>query len=85
MSDPISVRVLVLDSLDEIPLQLDPGSVVSEAKRQALTAARAGGQPADYLVKYRGAEVPESATVEQAGVVANAHLIVLRRRRRPVR
>lgn len=85
MTGPIAVRVLVLDSLDQIPLQLDPGSVVREVKRQALTAARAGGQPADYLVKYLGAELPEAATLEQAGVVPNANLIVLRRRRQPVR
>lgn len=85
MTAPIRVRVLVLESLDEIPLQLDPASAVGEVKRQALVAAHAAGTPGDYLVKYRGAEVPESATMAQAGVVANASLIVLRRRRQPVR
>ena len=40
----------------------------------------------DYLVKFRGAEVPEGATtVSEAGIVANGALIVLPRRRIPAK
>lgn len=86
MSPTIPVRIMVLESWHEIPLQLDPGTAVGEAKRRALLAAHAAGQPEDYLVKYRGAEVPEgTTTVAQAGVVPNANLVVLRRRRQAVR
>lgn len=86
MSPAIPVRIMVLESWHEIPLQLDPGTAVSEAKRRALLAAHAAGQPDEYLVKYRGAEVTEgSTTMQQAGIVPNANLVVLRRRRQAVR
>jgi len=86
VSPPIPVRIMVLESWHEIPLLLDPGTAVSEAKHRALQAARAAGQPEEYLIKYRGAEVPEgTTTVQQAGIVPNANLVVLRRRRQPVR
>jgi hypothetical protein len=40
----------------------------------------------DYLIKYRGAAlVDESQSLAAAGLVPNAPLIVLARRRRPVR
>ena len=41
--------------------------------------------PAGYLVKYRGAELADQQSLADAGVVPNAGLIVLARRRRPVR
>jgi hypothetical protein len=42
--------------------------------------------PAGYVLKFRGAELQdESESLAQAGVVANGALIVLPRRRRPVR
>jgi hypothetical protein len=42
--------------------------------------------PAEFLVKHRGAEVQdEDRTLAEEGVVPNAPLIVLSRRRRPVR
>jgi hypothetical protein len=44
------------------------------------------GRPEEYLVKFRGAELfDESKSLSEAGVVPNAALIVLPRRRRPVR
>lgn len=82
----LPLRVLVLDSWDEIPLALDPATPVAQVKAQALQAARVRGTPDDYVVKFRGALVPEgSTTLQDAGVVPNANLIVLRHRRRPVR
>jgi len=42
--------------------------------------------PADYVLKYQGAELFEGkATLADAGVRAHAALIVLPRRRSPVR
>jgi hypothetical protein len=42
--------------------------------------------PEEYVVKFRGAEVfDESLSLAESGVVANAALIVMPRRRRPVR
>lgn len=78
----IPVRVLVLDTWDEITFDVPPTALISELKAQALQQARVV-KPADhYQVKYRGALVPEGqVTMADAGVVANAGLIVLRRGR----
>jgi hypothetical protein len=55
-------------------------------KRRALSAARVRGEPEDYVVKFRGAELGEDGrTLAQAGVGPNAALIVLPRRRVPAR
>lgn len=84
--NPIPVRVLVLDTWDEISFDVPPTARIADLKAQALTAAHVV-HPADrYLVKYRGAEVPEGdVTMADAGVVANAGLIVMGRRRVAVR
>jgi hypothetical protein len=82
----IPVRVLVMDTWDEIALELAPATPVADLKREALARARVARSPDDYLVKYRGAEVWENGmTLADAGVVPNAALIVLPRRRLPVR
>jgi hypothetical protein len=86
MSATLPVRVTVLDTWDEIPLDVAPSTRVVDVKREALEKARVTGAPEKYLVKYLGAEVPENGTtVEQAGIGPNGALIVLRRRRQPVR
>lgn len=84
--NPIPVRVMVLDVWDEVRLELAPTVLVGDLKSQALKAARVR-RPADqYLVKFRGAELAEGPqTLGDAGVVANAGLIVLARARSPVR
>jgi hypothetical protein len=42
--------------------------------------------PAGYVLKYRGAELfNEDRSMAEAGLVPNAALVVLARRRRPVR
>ncbi len=84
--NPIPVRVMVLDAWGEIRLDLAPTALVRDLKIQALQAARVR-RPADqYLVKFRGAELAEGPeTIADAGVVANAGLIVLARARSPVR
>jgi hypothetical protein len=86
MSATLPVRVTVLDTWDEIPLHVAPSTRVVDVKSEALDKARVTAAPEKYMVKYLGAEVPEDGTtVEQAGIEPNGALIVLRRRRQPVR
>lgn len=86
MTGAIPLRVTVLDAWDAVPLALPPSTSVGDLKREALARARVRGDPADYLVKFRGAVLDdEGRSLQDAGVPANAPLIVLRRRRRPVR
>jgi hypothetical protein len=86
MSGTVPVRIMVSDAWDSVTLDAAPSASVGELKRQALVRTRVRGDPAEYLVKFRGAELDdETRTLREAGVPANAPLIVLRRRRRPVR
>jgi len=86
MSLTLPLRVTVLDTWDEIRLDAAASTRVADVKRDALVQARVIGAPEAWLVKYRGAEVPENGTtLEQAGIEPNAALIVLRRRRQPIR
>ncbi len=80
------VRVMVEDVWDEIRLELPSATPLVEVKRQALVAARVTRDPAAYLIKFRGAELQdESRSLVESGLVPNGALIVLPRRRRPVR
>jgi hypothetical protein len=86
MSASLPVRVMVQDAWDEVRLDLPPGTPLAELKRRALEATRVTRDPGLYLLKFRGAELQdESRSLAEAGVVANGALIVLPRRRRPVR
>jgi hypothetical protein len=86
VSAPVAVRVTVLDTWEEFPLATSAGTTVTEVKRQALASARVTGPADAYVVKYQGAELPEgSTTLAEAGVRPNGALIVLPRRRTPVR
>jgi hypothetical protein len=82
----IPVRVRVQDAWDEFRFDLAPGTSLADLKRKALAAARVTRDPASYLLKFRGAELADEGTsLAAAGVVPNAALIVMSRRRRPVR
>ena len=84
--NPIPVRVTVLDTWDEIALNVPPTARVSDVKARALAQARIRRPASDYLVKFRGAEVSEGdTTVAQAGIVPNAGIVVLSRRRSAAR
>lgn len=86
MSDTQPVRVMVQDAWDEVRLDLPGSTPLTEVKRRALEATRVVRDPAGYVLKFRGAELlDESRSLLQAGVVPNGALIVLPRRRRPVR
>ena len=86
MTAPLPVRVTVLDTWDDIALTLPGNTPIADLKRAALARSKVRRAPAEYVVKYNGAELYEPGnTLANAGVVPNGALIVLRRRRAPVR
>ena len=86
MSDTLPVRVMVQDAWDEVRLDLPGATSLAELKRRALEAARVIRDPGGYVLKFRGAELQdESRSLAEAGLVPNGALIVLPKRRRPVR
>jgi hypothetical protein len=77
---------MVEEAWDEINLNLPNETRLGELKRMALEATKVPRDPSAYVLKFRGAELDdESRTLAEAGLVPNGALIVLRRRRRPVR
>jgi hypothetical protein len=83
---PMTVRVKVEDAWDEVFLQMPDGTPLSELKRQALELTHVTRSPSEYLIKYRGAALSdESRSLAQVGFVPNSALIILAKRRRPVR
>ena len=86
MSQSLRLRVTVQDAWDEIPLDLSPATSLAELKRAALDATKVRRDPDEYVLKFRGFELlDESRSLAEAGLVANGAVIVLPRRRRPVR
>jgi hypothetical protein len=86
MTSAMLLRVTVEDVWNEVPLEVSPDTPVGEIKRQALAASHVRRSPSDYVLKFRGAELSdESQSAAQSGLVPNGALIVLSRRRRPVR
>ena len=86
MTSALPLRVMVEDVWDEVLLELPSDTPVGEIKRQALAATYVKRDPSEYLVKFRGAELSdESRSAADSGLVPNGALIVLARRRRPVR
>ena len=86
MSQPIPLRVMVYESWDDVPLQAEPDTTFSDLKRRALAATHAARDADAYEIKFRGALIDdESQTLAAAGVGPHSQLIVLSRRRQPVR
>ena len=86
MTAALPVRVMVEDAWDEVFLELPGNTSLAEVKRAALDRTYVKRNPSDYVLKYRGAELSdEERSLTQAGVVPNSPLILLSRRRRPVR
>ncbi len=86
MTGTLRLRVTVQDAWDEVPLDLPPATSLAELKRTALEATRVRRDPDEYVLKFRGFELlDESRSLADAGLVPNGALIVLPRRRRPVR
>lgn len=86
MSGTLPLRVMVQDAWEEVDLEVPETTTVQDLKRQALAGVRILRDPDQYVVKYRGAQlVEEDRSLAQHHLVPNANLIVLGRRRRPVR
>jgi hypothetical protein len=86
MTSVLPLRVMVEDVWDEVYLEMPGGTPVSEIKRQALARTHVKRDPSEYVLKFRGAELSdESRSPIDSGLVPNSALIVLSRRRRPVR
>jgi hypothetical protein len=86
MSALFPVRVMVQDAWDEVLLEVPDTTRLDELKRRALQATRVTADPGAYLLKFRGAALEdETRSLTEAGVVPNGALIVMPRRRRPVR
>ena len=82
----LPLRVTVLDAWDEAVLHLPPTALISDLKRAALERTKVRRSPTEYVVKFKGAVLEENGrTLADAGLPANAAVIVLPRRRRPVR
>lgn len=82
----IPVRVMVEDVWDEFRFDVQPATPLGDLKAHALRRAGVQRSADDYLVKFRGAELAdEDRSLRDWGVVPNASLIVLSRRRRPLR
>jgi hypothetical protein len=77
---------MVEDVWNEVLLQLSETTPVGEIKRQALVASHVTRDPSNYVLKFRGAELSdETRSAAESGLVPNGALIVLSRRRRPVK
>jgi len=86
MTAVLPLRIMVEEVWTEVLLELPASTPVGEIKRQALAASRVTRDPANYVLKFRGAELSDEArTAAEWGLVPNGALIVLARRRRPVR
>ncbi len=86
MTPTFPLRVMVQDVWDEVALDLPGGTTLAELKRRALELTRVRRDPAGYMLKFRGAElVDETRSLADAGLIANGALIVMPRRRRPLR
>jgi hypothetical protein len=77
---------MVQDAWDEVPLDLPPATSLADLKRIALDSTKVVRPADEYVLKFRGAELfDESRSLADAGLVDNGALILLPRRRRPVR
>ena len=80
------VRVMLTNVWDEFHLDLATDTSVRQVKQQVLDLGRVLDDPDKYVLKYKGAQLIEEArSLTELGVVRNAGLIMLPRRRQPVR
>jgi hypothetical protein len=86
VSAMLPLRIMVQDAWDEVSVNLPDATSLADVKRRALEMAQVRRDPNGYVLKFRGAELrDESRSLAEAGLVPNGALIVLPRRRRPVR
>lgn len=86
MTGVLRLRVRVLEQWDDIVLTLPRTTTIVAVKEAALAAARVTEDASGFLVKFRGAAIgDETRSLGDEQVPADAGLIVMRRRRAPVR
>ncbi len=85
MPGELELRVMVLENWDEVVLVLPSDSTIGQLKERALSETRAARPAEGCEVKFRGARVDDALTLDEAGLVPGAQLIVLASRRQPVR
>ncbi|HEV8150191.1 MAG TPA: hypothetical protein VGP61_08420 [Gemmatimonadales bacterium] len=86
MPGTLELRITLLDTWEENTLHLPATALVSDLTRAVLAHAKIPRSAADYVVKYKGAELEEgSRTLADAGLASNSALLVMRRRRAPVK
>jgi len=82
-----SVRVQAAEAWDAVRVDVLPLSRVRDVKHAAMAQLLPDvGHMDDYVVKLRGVEiVNEDASMQAVGAVDGSTLLILSRRRRPVR
>lgn len=82
----IPVRVMLTEVWNEFRLELPSETPLSQVKQQVLDLGRVPADPSKYMIKFRGAQLTDEAkSLADLGVVKNAALIMLPRRRQPVK
>jgi hypothetical protein len=78
---------MVTPAWDNVTIQADESTTITQLKRQALRAAlKTAADEQAHVVKFRGAPVlDESLTLSALSAGPNAPFIVLPARRQPVR
>ena len=86
MSGAVRLRVRVLDQWEDIVMDLPSTTSISAVKESALAAVHITEDAANFVIKFRGAAIGDEArSLGDEQVPSDAGLIVMRRRRVPVR
>lgn len=82
-----TVRVQCADAWDAVRVEVSPDTRLAEVKRAAMAALMPDINDLEsHVVKLRGIEVPdERVSLQSAGVTDGSTLLVMFRRRQPVR
>jgi len=86
MSELLQVRVMVEDVWDEVALEVPASTAIATLKAAALEATGVHEPAGDFEAKFRGALLmDEDRSVADVGMVKGSSIILVPRRRRPVR
>lgn len=82
-----TIRVQCLEAWDAVRVEVAPTSPVQEIKQSAMAILMPDVDNFDeYVVKYTGVEVhAENSSIEAIGAKDGSTLLIMSRRRRPVR
>jgi hypothetical protein len=81
----VPIRVKLTNVWDEIHLDLPADTPLLQMKQRVLEASHLPDDAAKFVVKYRGAELfDEARSLADLGIVSNAALVMLPRRRQPL-